>query len=165
MTQLCYLFILGPLVARAFAADPALPLAMTWSIALYPGETFRSHLLAPRICSNVTLSPNACFASAGKLYTIESSTTAVEAIIHFPAATDYSHGGLQVQGTQGIGALDQMNIRTSDGLRNTTTMLNVTIAVHDDFAALYLCPSITSRNTGLGLSGYCEPKLRAAGPA
>jgi hypothetical protein len=177
MTQPCYLFVLGTLVPRAFAADPPLPFAMTWSsrsfgpdgpwqavqigigtpaqqVALYPGGTFRSHLLTPRICSNVTLSPDACFASAAGLYAVESSTTALEAIIHFPAATDYSHGGLQVQGTQGIGVLDQMDIGTSDGLRNTITVPNVTIAVYDDIAAVYPSGSVEALQVGtLGL-GY-----------
>ncbi|RDL41037.1 Acid protease [Venustampulla echinocandica] len=177
MTQFCLLFVLGTFVARAFAADPALPFAMTWSsksfgpdgpwqavqigigtpaqqVALYPGGTFRSHLLTPRICSNVTLSPNACFASAGGLYAVESSTTALGTIIRFPAATDFTHGGLQVQGTQGIGTLDQMIIGTSDGLRNTITVPNVTIAVYDDIAAVYPSGSIKALQVGTFGLGY-----------
>jgi hypothetical protein len=177
MTQPYYLFVFGTLVARAFAADTALPFAMTWSsrsfgpdgpwqavqigmgtpaqqIALYPGGTFRSHLLTPRICSNATLSPNACFASTAGLYAVESSGTALETVIHFPGAIDYTHSGLQVQGTPGIGVLDQMNIGTSDGLRNAITVPNVTIAVYDDIAAVYPSGSIEALQVGtLGL-GY-----------
>ncbi|KAH8897127.1 hypothetical protein GQ53DRAFT_760315 [Thozetella sp. PMI_491] len=177
MTQPCYLFVLGTLIAQAFAADDKLPFAMAWSsrsfgpdgpwqavqisigtpaqqVALYPGGTFRSHFLTPKICSNVTLSPDACFASAAGLYDIESSATALEAVIQFPAATDYSHSGLQVRGAQGIGALDQMNIGTSDGLRNTITVPNVTIALHDDIAAVYPSGSVEALQVGtLGL-GY-----------
>lgn len=177
MTQLYCLFVLGILVARAFAADPPSPFGMTWSsksfgpdgpwqavqidvgtpaqtIALYPGGTFRSHLLTPRICSNVTLSPDACFASPAGLYAVESSSTALQSVIKFPAATDYSHGGLQVQGRQGIGAIDQMNIGTSGGLRKTITVPNVTIAAYDDIAAMYPSGSIKALQVGtLGL-GY-----------
>lgn len=51
-----------------FASPASLPLSR---------RTFRSHLLTPQICTNVTLSPSACFASLAGLYAIESSTTAL----------------------------------------------------------------------------------------
>jgi len=177
MTQLFHMYVLGILAARVFAAVPAQPFAMTWSdssfgpdgpwqavqigigtpaqqVALYPGGTFRSHFLTPNICSNITLSPNACFASAAGLYNVNSSTTALEAIIHFPAATDYLHGGLQIQGAPGIGALDQMNIGTADALGGPVTVPNVTIGVYNDIAAIYPSGSLIALEVGtLGL-GY-----------
>ncbi|EPE36916.1 Acid protease [Glarea lozoyensis ATCC 20868] len=177
MTRLCWLFVLGTLVVRVSAADSLPPFGMSWSnktfgpdgpwqavqigvgypiqqVALYPGGTFRSHFLTPRICSNTTLSPTACFASAGGLYASESSNTALDDIIGFPAATDFTHGGLRIEGTAGIGALDQMVLGTSDLTRKTITVPNVTIAMYDSIAAIYPSGSIAALQVGtLGL-GY-----------
>lgn len=117
------------------------------SVALYPGGTFRSHLLTPRICTNATLSPSACFASSAGLYAIESSTTALQSGIGFPAAVDFTHGGLTIEGRRGIGSLDQIDL-------GEIVVPNVTIAVYDDIAVAYPDRSIIGLQVGtLGL-GY-----------
>jgi hypothetical protein len=126
------------------------------SIALYPGGSFRSHLLTAKICSNDTLSPSVCFASAGGIYTPDSSTTSVDKVIKFPATTDYTHGGLDVQGSAAVGALDQMDIGTSLDTRNEVVVPNVTLAIHDNINLVYpagLTPALEVGTLGLGYLG------------
>lgn len=123
-------------------------------LALYPAGTFRSHVLTAEICSNVTLSPNVCFASAAGLYSADSSITAEQGIIQDPSARDFTHGGLQIQTAQGVSMLDQMNIGNSNGLRNAVIVPNVTIGVYDDVAATYPSGALQALQVGtLGL-GY-----------
>ena len=125
-------------------------------IALYPGGSFRSHLLTSNICSNTTLSPSVCFASAGGIYTPDSSTTSIDNVIKFPATTDYTHGGLDVQGSAAIGALDQFDIGTSLNTRDDVVVPNVTIAVHDDINLVYpggLTPALEVGTLALGYVG------------
>lgn len=119
-------------------------------IALYPGGTFLSHLLTSKICSNSTLTPFTCFASTAGVYTVSESLTAIDGTIAFPATADFTHGGLEVQGSAGIGILDQVNIGVS------TSVPNVTLAPNDDVNLVYpggSTPPLEVGNLALGYLG------------
>ncbi|KAG0653027.1 hypothetical protein D0Z07_0353 [Hyphodiscus hymeniophilus] len=126
------------------------------TIALYPGGSFRSHLLTSKICSNATLSPGVCFASSGGIYTPSNSSTSFDTIIRFPATTDYTHGGLEVQGSAAIGALDQISIGFSTKSQREVIVPNVTLAIHDDVNLVYpggSTPVLELGTLGLGFLG------------
>ncbi|CZT09715.1 uncharacterized protein RAG0_14383 [Rhynchosporium agropyri] len=149
MTRVRQFLVLATLFYASCSVDTGLPFALTWSsktfgpdrpwqaiqigigtpaqqVALYPAGTFRSHVLTSKICSNPTLSPDVCYASAAGLYAIESSRTGLDTIVQQLSAVDYTHGGLQVQGSDGTSALDQMNIGILDSSRTFVIVPNVT---------------------------------------
>jgi hypothetical protein len=171
------------------AAGPPAPFEMTWSsssfgpdgpwqavqvgvgkpaqtVALFPGGTFRSHLLTSQICSNKTLSPGVCYASAAGTYDPDNSVTALNKIIQFPAFTDFSHGGLQVSGTAGIGALDQIDLGAGAGV-DGVLVPNVTLALHNNVAATYPGGSTFALEVGtlaLGFLGTVNQSFGGVGP-
>ncbi|CZT01788.1 uncharacterized protein RCO7_01974 [Rhynchosporium graminicola] len=160
MTRVRQFLVLATLFYASRSVDTGLPFALTWSsktfgpdgpwqaiqigigtpaqqVALYPAGTFRSHILTSKICSNATLSPDVCCASAAGLYAIEISRTGLDTIVQQLSAVDYTHGGLQVQGSDGTSALDQMNIGILDSSRTFVIVPNVTFGMYSDIAPIY----------------------------
>lgn len=177
MTRVRHFLALATLFNGAFSQNTGLPFAMTWSskslgpdgpwqavqvgigtpaqqVALYPAGTFRSHVLTAKICSNATLSPDVCFASAAGLYAVESSSTGLDTIVRAPSAQDFTHGGLQIQGSDGVSALDQMDIGILDSSRTSVIVPNVTIAMYDNIAAIYPGGDLKVLQVGTLALGY-----------
>ncbi|KAL5323502.1 hypothetical protein ACEPPN_008039 [Leptodophora sp. 'Broadleaf-Isolate-01'] len=177
MTRGRRFFALATLFNGAISADTGLPFPMTWSsknfgpdgpwqavqvgigipaqqVALYPAGTFRSHVLTSKICSNATLSPDVCFASAAGLYAVESSSTGLGTLVRAPSAMDFTHGGLQVQGSDGVSVLDQMDIGIMDSSRDSVIVPNVTFATYDNIAAIYPGGDLKALQVGTLALGY-----------
>ncbi|KAH8820624.1 hypothetical protein F5884DRAFT_56823 [Xylogone sp. PMI_703] len=94
-------------------------------VSLYPGGSWSSHILSPRICSNASLG-DVCYAQSAGLYDYTLSDTSAFGNVSLEGGVDFSGGTLQMGGEPSIIGTDSWDIGNS-----METLVDMNMAIHE----------------------------------